>query len=50
MSVRTKLAAFTIVLAVTFGVAFAVGGTVGPIDDAPGSGDNQHSPLQHEGP
>ncbi len=49
MNVRTKLAAFGLVLVATFGGAFALGTAVGPIDDAPASDQNDDSPVHEEG-
>ncbi len=43
MSVPAKLAAFAVVLVLSFGAAYGVGAAVGPIED--GSVDDGHAPT-----
>ena len=47
MSVPVKLAAFAVVLALSFGAAYGVGAAVGPIEDDPS--DAAHTPAATTG-
>jgi hypothetical protein len=48
MSVPAKLAAFAVVLVLSFGAAYAVGAAVGPIEDTPSDGG--HTPTTTTAP